>query len=43
MQILMSFTALIPSFLYAIVTILLIFAVMLFAIQVYSNKLARND
>ena len=41
--ILMSSTALIPSFLYAVLTISLIFAAMLFVIQLYSNRLARND
>ena len=40
---LMSCTALIPSFLYAVVTISLIFASMLFVIQVYSNKLVKNN
>jgi len=40
---LMSCTALISSFLYAVVTILLIFAIMLFVIQVYSNKLIKNE
>jgi len=40
---LIAFAALIPSFLYAILTILLIIAAMLYIIQVYSNRVFEND
>ncbi|MFG3612724.1 SdpI family protein [Rummeliibacillus stabekisii] len=41
--ILIGFAALIPSFVYAILAILLIIAAMLYIIQVYSNRVFEND